>query len=252
MAESFGADAERYDRTRPRYPEAVVRRIAAAAPGPGLLDVGCGTGILARQFRAAGCRALGVEPDQRMAELARRLGVDVEVAGFEAWDPAGRRFDAVVAGQAWHWIDPVAGAAKAALALRPGGRLAALWNAFQLPTEVAQAIADACRRVMPEAPFDFQAMVRPPLDPYQGLLAKAADGIREAGGFSEPEQWRLAWQWQYTREAWLDQMPTQGLFTRLPPDRLAELLVAVGAAIDAIGGGFTAEYTTVVVTAARD
>ena len=61
-----------------------------------------------------------------MAEVARRRGLAVEVAAFEAWEPAGRRFDAVVAGQAWHWIDPDAGAAKAAEVLRPGGRGRAL------------------------------------------------------------------------------------------------------------------------------
>ncbi|MEU6126577.1 hypothetical protein [Streptomyces sp. NPDC047123] len=41
MAESFGVDAERYDRARPRYPDALVARIVAAAPGPAVLDVGC-------------------------------------------------------------------------------------------------------------------------------------------------------------------------------------------------------------------
>ena len=60
-----------------------------------------------------------MDPDERMAELARRSGIDVEVAAIETWDPAGRHFDAVIAGQAWHWVDPVAGAAKAAQALRP-------------------------------------------------------------------------------------------------------------------------------------
>jgi hypothetical protein len=32
-------------------------------------------------------------------------GLEVEVAAFETWDPAGRVFDAVIAGQAWHWVD---------------------------------------------------------------------------------------------------------------------------------------------------
>src|SRR4051794_37026718 len=77
MAESFGVDPERYDRARPRYPDALVERIAAASPGPGVLDVGCGTGIEARQFQAVGCTVLGVDPDARMAEFARRTGVEV-------------------------------------------------------------------------------------------------------------------------------------------------------------------------------
>src|SRR5215212_10921235 len=121
VAESFGTDADRYDRTRPLCPDAMVERIVAASPGPDFLDGGIGTGIEARQFRAAGCEVLGVEPDARMADFARRGGVEVEVATFEAWDPAGRNFDAVVAGQSWHWVDPLAGAAKAARVLRPDG-----------------------------------------------------------------------------------------------------------------------------------
>lgn len=96
-----------------------------------------GTGIAARQFQAAGCKVLGVEPDARMAEFARRNGVDVEVATFEAWGPAVRQFDAVVARTAWHWVDPIAGTAKAAQVLRPDALLAPFWQVFQLPSEVA-------------------------------------------------------------------------------------------------------------------
>ncbi|MET9430217.1 class I SAM-dependent methyltransferase [Streptomyces sp. NPDC003036] len=251
VAESFGTDAERYDRARPRYPQALVERIVAGSPGPGVLDVGCGTGIAARQFQEAGCRVLGVEPDPRMADRARRLGTEVEVATFEAWDPAGRAFDAVVAGQAWHWIDPAAGAAQAARVLRPGGLLAPFWSAFEFPPDLAEAVAEVCRRALPDAPFDPHAMARGALDAYRTVFAKAADGMREAGGFGAPEQWRFDWEWSYTRDAWLDQMPTQGAFTRLPPDKLAEVLEGVGAAIDARGGGFTMRYVTVAVTAVR-
>ena len=252
VAQSFGTDAERYDRTRPSYPVALVERIAAASPGPDLVDVGCGTGTAARQFQAAGCRVLGVEPDLRMAAFARRSGVEVEASTFEAWDPAGRQFDAVVAGTAWHWVDPVAGAAKAAQVLRPGGRLAPFHHVFQAPHDLAQALAKAYRRVAPDSPFNLSnQQIGSPLDLYQPLFAKIADGMREAGGFSEPEQWRFDWERTYTRDEWLDQLPTLGSLTQLPPEKLADVLEAVGAAIDAIGGSFTMPYTTVAVTAAR-
>src|SRR3954452_1939104 len=151
-AESFGADAERYDRTRLRYPDDLVARIVAASPGPGVLDVGIGTGIAARQFRAAGWRVVGVDVDARMAEVARRDGFEVEVCTFETWDPAGRTFDAVVAGQTWHWVDPVAGAAKAAEVLRPGGRLALFWNVFPFPPALAEAFGEVYRHTLPEIP----------------------------------------------------------------------------------------------------
>ncbi|MEV4441480.1 class I SAM-dependent methyltransferase, partial [Streptomyces sp. NPDC049577] len=211
-----------------------------------------GTGIDARQFRAAGCAVLGVEPDARMAGPARRSGLEVDVSTFEDWDPAGRTFDAVVAGQAWHWIDPVTGAARAARVLRPGGRLAAFWNVLQLPPEAAEAFAGVCRRVLPGMPIAARAMTTgQAVDGYRALSAKAADGMRNTGTFGEPEQWRYDWRWTYTRDAWLAQLPTLGAFTRLPPDALTELLAGVGTAVDAMGGGFTARYTTLAVTAVR-
>ncbi|MBP2335774.1 class I SAM-dependent methyltransferase [Saccharothrix coeruleofusca] len=249
MAESFGVDAERYDRTRPPYPEALVRRVVTASPGKAVLDVGCGTGIAARQFRDAGCHVLGVEPDARMAEFARRGGIAVEVATFEDWDAGARRFDAVVAGQAWHWVDPVAGAAKAVGVLRPGGRLAAFWHAFELPAEVTDALAAAYRQALPDLPLDPRATRRE--EAYEALLDRAADGMRAAGGFGAPERWRFDWERTYTRDEWLDQLPTSGVFTRLPADGLARVLEAVGAAVDEVGGGFTARYATKVITAVR-
>jgi SAM-dependent methyltransferase len=232
-AESFGVDAGRYDRTRPPYPDAMVQRIIEASPGPDVVDVGCGTGTAARQFQAAGCTVL-------------------EVATFEAWEPAGRQFDAVVAGTAWHWVDPVAGAVKAAQVLRPGGRIAPFHHVFQAPPELAGVAARAYRQVAPDSPFNRGS--RPSgsaLDLYQPLFAKIADGIRQAGGFSEPEQWQFDWERTYSRDEWLDQLPTLGSLTGLPSDKVAYVLGEVGAAIDAIGGSFTMTYATVVVTAAR-
>ena len=248
MAESFGADAERYDRARPGYPAALVERIAAASPGPAVLDVGCGTGIAARQFQAADRRVLGVDPDVRMAGVARQSGVQVEVAAFEAWDPAGRAFDAVIAGQAWHWVDPVAGAAKAARVLRPGGRLAVFWNAFQPPPSLGEAFAEVYRHVMPGSP---NLWAGPILDAYLMMCGTAADGIRQAGAFGDPEQWRFGWDRPYTRGAWLGTVTAPGGQTQPPSAPREDLLAGNGAAIDAAGGSFTMRYTTVAVTAAR-
>jgi SAM-dependent methyltransferase len=248
-AESFGADAARYDRTRPSYPDALVHRILAASPGREVLDVGCGTGIVARQFQAAGCTVVGVEPDARMAEFARSTGVEVEVATLEAWDPAGRQFDAVVAGTAWHWVDPVAGAAKAARVLRPGGFLAPFHHVFQLPPEVLDALALAYQAVAPASSLPLP--LTQARGAYQALFAKTADGIRQAGEFSEPAQWQFDWERTYTTDEWLDQLPSQPLIRLFPPESLLEVLKGVGTAIDSIGGSFTMRYTAVAITATR-
>jgi hypothetical protein len=46
-------------------------------------------------------------------------------------------------------------------------------------------------------------------------------------------------------------VPTIGGHSRIPTDRVAELLAGLGAAVDAAGGSFTMEYTTLAVTAVR-
>jgi SAM-dependent methyltransferase len=248
-AASFGTDPERYHRTRPRYPAELIRDLVDAIPGRKVLDVGCGTGIVARQLQAAGCQVLGVDVDARMADAARHHGVEVEVAAFERWDPAGRKFDAVVAGQTWHWVDPVAGAAKAAEALRPGGRLAVFWNAGHPPTELAQAFAEVNRRHLPELPALFT--VGSAVEGYQRFLQAAEDGIRSASAFGEPEQRRYVWEQRYTTDDWLDQVPTSGFFAQIDAVRARALLADIEAAIDAYGGAFLVQYTTVAVSAVR-
>lgn len=248
VAESFGVDTARYDRTRPHYPEAMIGQLAATGPGPRVLDIGCGTGISARQLQAAGCAVLGVEPDARMAEFARGTGVEVEVGTFETWDPAGREFDIVTAGQAWHWVDPVIGAAKAADVLRPAGRFAAFWNVADAPPEVTEAFITAYRRVLPDSPFDTAAMRRGATG-SGAVTDRATEGLRESGRFTEPEVWRFEWEQPYTRAEYLDLLPSQGTLTQLAPEPLAQILDGVGAAIDALGGRAVVRYTTVVVTA---
>jgi SAM-dependent methyltransferase len=249
LAESFGADPERYDRTRPRYPPNLVEAIISGSPGRDVLDVGIGTGVSARPFQAAGCRVLGVEVDMRMAEFARRRGFDVEVANFEGWDPAGRRFDAIIAGMSWHWVDPAAGATKAAGLLRPDGRLAVFWNVGQPPPDLARAFSEVYRRVLPATPF--AATPSDPLAAYERLFTKVADEIQQVGAFSEPERWRFDWEERYTKDQWLEQVPTFGGHSQFPPRKLDELLAGIGATIDAIGGSFTMRYAAVAVTASR-
>lgn len=246
MAESFGTDPARYDRTRPRYPAGLIARLAGDG-GREVLDVGTGTGIVARQLTEAGCRVLGLDVDARMAAYARGAGLDVEVAPFEEWDPAGRRFDTVVAGQTWHWIDPVAGPAKAAGVLRPGGRLAVFWNVSRPAPEVARVLESAFRDALPDAPLNPWSGAA--LGGYTAIVDKTADGIRAAGAFGEPEEWRYEWECTYTRDAWLDQVPTGGGMALLNPAQRTALLDAMAAAADDLGGSFVMGYTALAVTA---
>jgi len=123
------------------------------------------------------------------------------------------------------------------------------WYVFQPPSDLAEAFSAVYRRVLPDSPFSRGTM--PGLDSYSAFFTKVADGIQQAGAFGGPEQWRLDWDHPYTRDEWLDLVPTSSGHSQFRPAKLEELLAGIGAAIDAAGGSFTMHYTAVAVTAAR-
>jgi SAM-dependent methyltransferase len=252
LASSFGAEAARYDRTRPPYPDSLVERIVSASPGPRVVDVGCGTGKLSRQLRTAGLEVLGVEHDELMAAFARETGVPVEVSKFETWDPAGREFDAVVAGQSWHWVDAEQGPLQAARVLRPGGVFVALWHVFAMPDPVAHALAEVYRKIAPETPFQVGHTREAALESYRAGCVKTGDAFVSTGEFSAPDQWSASWDRTYTTAEYLDLMLTMSPLALLTSEQAAELADTCGAAIDALGGGFTANYETLAVAVTRN
>ncbi len=189
-AESFGCVAEQYERYRPAFPDLLLDDLAAMAGSTEVLDVGSGTGKVARGLTQRGLSVLGIELDPRMAEVARRHEVRVELARFEEWNDAGRRFDLLTCGDAWHWIDPRRGGAKAALVLRPGGALIRFWNLQVLDEPVMQALDVVYARHAPEVyvngripPFELPADDPFPLHgPFSLVDAKTYLSERRATG----------------------------------------------------------------------
>ncbi len=247
-AESFGAAAERYDRSRPSYPDALLDHILGPGSAPlDVLDVGCGTGIASRLLAGRGARVTGVEADARMAEVARLRGTRVEVAKIEEWDPAGRTFDRVTAAQVWHWVDPVAAAAKAASVLRPGGRLCLFWNIGRPAPQIDEAFDQVYQALAPGA------------DGYSVIMGYAKgrgyqaerEGIRGCPGLSGPDEHRFDWRRTYSRDEWLDQLPTHSDHSAMEPERLTRVLEGIGAVIDRFGGAFEMEYSTLLLESTR-
>jgi SAM-dependent methyltransferase len=245
-ADSFGDDAEQYDRVRPAYPAALIDALVVDRPAT-VLDVGCGTGIAARLLMARGCDVLGLEPDPRMADVARRNGVTVEAGTIEAWDDGGRRFDLLTAGQAWHWVDPDRGGAKAAAVLRPGGRIGLFWNQANPDPSVRPLLEAAYARHAPE--LGRQSVLMGRRDP--SLYESIAEALRRTGRFDRVETVLFGHDVDYSSAAWVELASTHSDHHVLPPAQLAALLADVRSEVDRAGGRIPVHYEVTLVTGVR-
>lgn len=153
----FSGKATTYDRFRPGYPPALIWYLAGAAglgDGSVVADIGAGTGIFSRELATTGARVIAVEPNADMLAQARaHIGdaenVELRQAGAEKTGLPDGSVDLVTAAQAFHWFDRDRFRAECARILRPGGRVALVWNSRVPDAPVNLAAEDAMRELCP-------------------------------------------------------------------------------------------------------
>lgn len=246
----FGEAADLYDRRRPGYPPAVFEEIVATAglsPGDAILEVGAGTGLATAELLRRGLRVTALEPSPEMAAAARRrlatrTGLHLVESSFERWEPQGAVFQAVVAAQAWHWVDPALRYERAAAVLPPGGTLALIWNRPEGGDEAIRSELDAVyRRQAPEL------AARPPGE----LDLDRTPEILESGQFSSPHRSEFHFELEYSSDAYRELMETQSDHRLLPEASRRRLLSAVAEVIRHNGDRYRTSWVTLLYLSRR-
>src|SRR5262245_27098928 len=110
----FTGLADIYARHRPDYPAAALAHIVQRCelqPDSLIIDLGCGTGISARQFAQLGFRVIGIEPNADMRRKAEAAGMPPGTVApvfrdgtAEATGLGDASADLALAAQAFHWF----------------------------------------------------------------------------------------------------------------------------------------------------
>ena len=128
-AASFARVADAYEQARPGYPADAVLWLAGETPRD-VVDLGAGTGKLTRSLAALGHHVVAVEPLGEMLDRLRAAvpGVTAVAGSAESMPLPDGAADVVACAQAFHWFDQEPALAEIARVLRPGGRIALVWN----------------------------------------------------------------------------------------------------------------------------
>jgi SAM-dependent methyltransferase len=198
----FALTASDYARHRAGFPVALRDRLAArgiARPDARVVDLGTGTGSLARLFAECGCEVTGVDIAGPLIEQARRFdreaGVQIDYVERPAEDTGlpGGAFDVVSAGQCWHWFDRPAAAREVARLLVSGGvAVIAHFDWLPIPGNVVAATEEVILRHSPAWPFANRA----------GLYPQWLTDL-QAAGFLDIETFSFDVMVSYSHEAWV-------------------------------------------------
>ena len=163
LTADFGKTANDYGRHRAGFPDEFFERLKALGilrAGIRALDLGTGTGTIARGLATRGCEVTGLDRSaplmEQAAELDRGAGAVVKYvnAAAEETGLAATEFDLVTAGQCWHWFDRPRAAAEARRVLKPEGRLViAHFDWIVLPGSMTEATEKLIEKHNPKWKF---------------------------------------------------------------------------------------------------
>ncbi len=214
-ARGFERAVDAYVRGRPSYPpEAIAWLAAQCALGPGatVVDVAAGTGKLTEALVPLGATVIAVEPlDAMRAALRDALPAVTALAGTaEALPLPDASADTLTVGQAYHWFAGEPALAEFARVLKPGGRLALIWNARDLGQPLWREVSRLIDPLRDDTPQHGNGHWR------ESLASTSRFHSLQGEGFSYRQQ--------VDRDGLIDRVASISFIAALAPPRRAEVL----------------------------
>ena len=246
LRKTFEEVADLYAEVRRGYPAALFEDLVttgALGPSKTVLEVGCGTGQATGELAKRSQRVVALDPGAGLVANARRgvtaVSVDFAVSTFEDFETPPASFDLIASAQAWHWVDPAVGFAKAANALRPGGYLAVFGH---VPMMVSETLQPAFR-----AAFDTYwpgAWGQPSPQNWYLPEGTVTSMIAASGLFQPAEHWGYSWTWTLDPDLFGRYLRTDSSYHLLAETPRFALFNALAAAVADHGGIYESAWET--------
>jgi len=235
-ARSFEQVAELYERARPGYPGEILGWFAERLDlrsGRTVLDLGAGTGKLARSLVATGAHVIALEPgDEMRAQLERAVPeADAIAAGAELIPLPDDSVDAATAGQSFHWFRLEEAVPEVHRVLRGGGGLALVWNGRDPEDELQQEIS---------------TMIEPAVPPGRPRMREFGwyEAIQESGLFRPIEERQARFAQELDADTLVGRVLSISFVASLPGEQQAVLEQQLRALAEARGGVVEFRYLT--------
>jgi SAM-dependent methyltransferase len=222
----FGRTAHDYVNHRVGFPDSLFERLrhkGIGTPKHVVLDLGTGTGVMARGFARGGCHVTGLDISPLLIAESKKLDAQAQVKIDYILGPAesiplpSASVDIVSAGQCWHWFDRRAVLGEVLRLLRPGGVLMiAAFDWIPFGRNIVEQTEELIEKHNPAQPKPHIRLAM-----GAGLYPPFVRDLSE-GGLSDIETWSYDHSVRYSHAGWRGRIrASQGVGATLPAPKVA-------------------------------
>jgi len=237
---TFNESPELYEKLRPKYPEKLIEELiqySALTLASEILEIGPGTGQITFPFAKKGYHITGIEIGENLFRYLQNIIINFPNANiinssFEEWDNKGKKFDIIISAQAFHWIDPKIGYAKAAELLKDNGNLALIW--------IYHPRIDVMNELDKVYAMDFPDYKKQ--DDAELKISKQIEEIKAVKQFENLRVYKYPFEIEYTSSQYIDLLNTYSDHRNIDNKIKLQLYNDIKKVIDKFGGKINKPY----------